>query len=81
MATLPVSPDTIYDELKSCHALLGKWIERIGVKGLPGLDLPGGDDQLDDALKEFCGETLLVSRKLEALSEIVESNSSGPAGG
>lgn len=79
MATLPVNPDTIVDELKSCHALLGKWIEQIGTRGLPVIDTPGAEEQLDDVLKEFCGETLLISRKLEALSEIVESNNS--AGG
>lgn len=69
---LPVSPDVIYDELKSARDILDKWVERLGTKQIPNVDMPGQDPRaLEFFLNELVGELQVVSGKCDTLSEII----------
>ena len=67
---LPVTQDVILSELEGAHRILEKWYTKTK-EGIPGVDVPGPQDMMDDYLRAFCGELMLVAAKCEALSRIV----------
>lgn len=67
---LNVSPDTVVDELESTKKLLEKWIKTFN-EGLPVLDKPGDEEQLEMLLREFCGELRVCAGKCGNLAEVV----------
>jgi len=68
--SLPVSPDLISSELESAKKILEKWIEKVN-SGLPVIDEPGDDQQLDLLIRELCGELRVCAGKCGNLAEIL----------
>jgi hypothetical protein len=69
---LPVHPDTIHEELISIDKIVAKWKARVN-EGIPCIDLPGPDaeEALDNFLREFSGELLLVAGKAHNLAIVL----------
>lgn len=67
---LTVNPDTIVEELESTKKLLDKWILKLN-EGLPVIDQPGGEEQLELLMREFCGELRICAGKCANLSEVL----------
>ena len=74
MARIPMSLDLIYDEIKSAKKVLEKWEKSLADGQVPGVDLPGGDQQLIDYMSELCGELQVVSNKCHGLAIILAEN-------
>jgi len=70
---LPVSPDLIHDELESAKKILEKWIEKVKA-GLPVVDNPGDEMQLDLFIRELCGELRVCAGKCGNLSEVLQGD-------
>ena len=70
--TLPVTPDNIYEELKSAERVVAKWRESVG-KGIPGVDVLTSDAeaQLDAYMRQLTGELLFVAGKLQNLAVVL----------
>jgi len=70
--TLPITPDNIHLELESAETIVKKWREFIG-KGIPGIDVPAPDAEvkLDAFLRQFTGELLFVSGKLQNMAVVL----------
>lgn len=68
---LPVSPDVILQELTTAKVILEKWEKILNEVGVPGTDVPGGEDQLDDFSRELCGELRLVGGKCNNLADTI----------
>lgn len=67
---LPVSPDLISEELESAKKTLEKWLEKVNA-GLPVVDQPGDEHQLDLFVRELCGELRIVAGKCGNLAEVL----------
>lgn len=67
---LAVTQETILSELKSSKDILESWIKK-AEEGIPGLDIPAPPDRLEDFMRAFCGELLIVSGKCENLSNVL----------
>jgi hypothetical protein len=67
---LPVTQDVILSELETAHRILEKWYAKTK-EGIPGVDMPGSPDMLEDHLRSFCGELLLVAAKCENLAHVL----------
>lgn len=67
---LNVNPDTVIEELQSAKKLLEKWISNFE-QGLPVIDTPGSEEQLELLVRECCGELRVVAGKCGNLSEIL----------
>ena len=67
---LPVGPDLISSELDSAKKILEKWIERVNA-GMPVIDQPGNDHQLELFVQELCGELRIVAGKCGNLAEVL----------
>jgi hypothetical protein len=72
METLPITPDTLHDELTLVLKVLHKW-EAIVDKGIPGIDLPATDaaEAVDRFRRELSGELMLIAGKCQSLSVIL----------
>jgi hypothetical protein len=70
---LPVNPETITEELESAKKLIDKWILKMN-EGLPVLDQPGNEDQLELLMREFCGELRIVAGKCANLAEVLSTD-------
>lgn len=70
--TLPISPDNIHKELEHAEEIVKKWREFVG-KGIPGVDTPAQDAEakLDTFLRQFTGELLYVSGKLQNVAVVM----------
>jgi hypothetical protein len=68
---LPINPDTLVSEFKSSIEILQKWVHAVETDGIPCIDMPGDETVLDEFLTELCGETRLVSQKLDSIAEIL----------
>jgi len=66
---LPVSPDTIHDEIKSARQILARWKTRI--LHIPSVDVPGSEDEMVQFIRELTGELLVVANKTNGLSMIL----------
>ena len=67
---LNVNPETVVSELEGSKAILEKWIKTFN-EGLPVIDQPGSEQQLELLVREFCGELRVVAGKCGNLSEVV----------
>lgn len=67
---LTVHPDTVVEELESTKKLIDKWLVQFN-KGLPQLDQPGSDEQLELLIREFCGELRICAGKCGNLAEVL----------
>lgn len=69
---LPITPDNIHSELESVEAVVRKWREFVG-QGIPGIDIPTSDAELklDTFLRQFTGELLFVSGKLNNIAMVL----------
>lgn len=67
---LTVNPDTIVEELEGTQKLIQKWINRLN-SGLPAIDQPGAEEELELLMREFCGELRICAGKCANLSEVL----------
>lgn len=67
---LSVTQETIISEMKGARDILDSWIAKVG-EGIPVVDLPASPEQLEDFLRAFCGELLIVTAKCESLSNVL----------
>lgn len=67
---LPVTSEVLLAEMTSAKAIIEAWITRVN-EGIPCVDLPASEDQLENFLRSFCGELLIVSHKCESLSNVL----------
>lgn len=67
---LTVNPATITEELQAARKILDKWVERMNA-GLPTIDHPGSEEQLELLMREFCGELKICAGKCATLSEVL----------
>ena len=67
---LNVSSDTVVAELEGATALLQKWIDTFKA-GLPHIDEPGSEEQLELLMRECCGELKVVAGKCANLSDVL----------
>lgn len=67
---LTVNPDTIVEELESTKKLIDKWIVKMN-EGLPVLDKPGAEEQLELLMREFCGELRICAGKCANLADVL----------
>lgn len=67
---LNVSSDTVIEELEGSAKLLQKWIDTFK-QGLPVIDAPGSEEQLELLMRECCGELKVVAGKCGNLSDIL----------
>lgn len=67
---LPVTREVILAELNSAKAILESWAARVE-EGIPSVDLPTPPEHLDDFMRPFCGELLIVAAKCESLSNVL----------
>jgi hypothetical protein len=67
---LNVSLDTVHDELESSKKIIDIWLERLS-RGLPVIDVPGSETQLDQLIRELCSDLRVVAGKCGNLSEIL----------
>ena len=67
---LSVTHETMLAELKSSKLIMDAWIQKIE-EGIPGIDIPAPPDKLEDFMRSFCGELLIVSGKCENLSNVL----------
>lgn len=67
---LPVSPPVILQELASVKDVIAKWVEAIA-QGVPFVDKPGTEEELERYMRELCGELLLVAGKCSTLAEVL----------
>lgn len=70
--SLPINPETIYEELQSVEKLVAKWRKSIG-DGIVGVDKPAPDSEakLEAYMREFIGELMLVSGKCQNMALIL----------
>jgi hypothetical protein len=68
--SLPITPNVIYDEIKSAREILQRWEERFA-QPIPSIDSPGSEEQLVQMLRELTGELLVVANKTNGLSVIL----------
>lgn len=68
---LTVHPQTILEEMKSTQKILAKWIELIENKQMPAVDLPAGEEALDDFVREMCGELRVCAGKCGNLADVL----------
>lgn len=66
MSTLPVSGSVMVSEMKGVVSILEKWITEVE-SGLPGIDVPGSEENLEDKMRTLCGELMVCSGKCETL--------------
>lgn len=67
---LAVTQETTLAEMKGARDILDSWITKVG-EGIPVVDLPATPEQLEDFLRAFCGELLIVAAKCESLSNVL----------
>lgn len=71
---LPVTQEVMLSELKSSKDILEAWIQKIEA-GIPGMDVPAPPERLEDFMRAFCGELLIVSGKCENMSNVLAGES------
>jgi len=71
--TLPITPDNLHTELEHVEAIVRKWREFIGNKGIPGIDAPAQDAEakLDAFIRQFTGEMFYVAGKCQNVAVVM----------
>jgi len=67
---LAVTRETMLAEMTGAKVILEAWINQLE-EGIPGVDIPAAPDRLEDFLRAFCGELLIVAGKCEHLSNVL----------
>lgn len=67
---LPVSGPVLISELDSAREILAKWVQRASA-GIPMIDVVGSEENLDDFVREMCGELLIAAGKCSNLAEVL----------
>lgn len=70
---LAINPETIHDELTSAKKIIDKWLTRLDA-GLPLVDKPGGEEELEMLMREFCGELKVCALKTGGLAEVLSGD-------
>lgn len=68
--TLAINPDTIHDEMSGAKKIIEKWLAVFDA-GLPAIDKPGDEEQLELLLREFCGEMRVCAGKCANLADVL----------
>lgn len=67
---LPVSRELMVDEIESSMKVLNKWSGALQ-GNIPGIDVPGSEEQLQALLEELSSELQVVASKVQSLALIV----------
>ena len=70
---LTVNPEVIHDELLGAKKIIDKWLAKLD-EGLPLLDEPGSEEQLELLMREFCGELRVCAGKCGNLAEVLSGD-------
>jgi hypothetical protein len=70
---LAINTETIHDELAGAKKIIEKWLETLD-KGLPVIDEPGSEEQLELLMREFCGELRVCAGKCANLAEVLSGD-------
>lgn len=70
MSLLNLSPELAVEEMLSAKKILDKW-SPVFENQLPGIHIPGSEEQLEATLREFCGEMRVVASKTATLAEVL----------
>lgn len=70
---LAINPDTLHDELTGAKKIIEKWLAVLD-KGLPVVDQPGDEEQLEMLIREFCGEMRVCAGKTANVAEILSDD-------
>ena len=67
---LSINPETIHDELSGAKKILDKWLAKLD-EGLPVVDEPGSEEQLEAMMREFVGELRVCAGKCANVAEVL----------
>ena len=68
---LPVTRDVAVAELEVAQNILIKWLAELK-DGIPGIEKPASaPDAVEDWVKSFCGELMIVAGKCENLANVM----------
>ena len=67
---LPVSREVIISQMTASRDILTKWIGKVD-EGIPAVDIPAPQEELENFLRALCGELLIVSGSTEVLSNVL----------
>ncbi len=70
-----ISKEVLEQELKLAAGVIEKWRNRLN-EGIPGQDLPAGEDMAEMWVQEFYSELSLIARKLDSIADITAQNGS-----
>lgn len=73
MASLPVSPDRIHDELKSIQKIINHWESYLDQTKLPGIDVqaPDAEEKLELFVRQLSGEMMFAAGKCHNLAVVL----------
>jgi hypothetical protein len=67
---LAINPETIHDELEGAKKIIDKWLAQLDA-GLPMVDEPGNEEQLEALMREFVGELRVCAGKCANVAEVL----------
>lgn len=67
---IPISRDVLRAELAVAINILQKWHAELE-EGIPGIEKPGSIENVEEFLKVFYGELLIVSGKCENIANVI----------
>jgi hypothetical protein len=68
---LPISPALLREEISGAKAILDKWDKQLA-EGVPGPERPGGQEGLENFIREMCGELMICAGKCENIVGLFE---------
>lgn len=68
---LPLSTPLLLAELQSIEAIIRKHREIIEGEGVPAVDQPGSEAQVEEFIGELSGELLFVAGKCENIARVL----------
>lgn len=70
---LAINPETIHDELTGAKKIIEKWLAQLD-SGLPSVDEPGSEEQLESLMREFVGELRVCAGKCANVAEVLSGD-------
>ncbi len=70
---IPISKEVLEEELNLAIRVVTKWKNKLA-QGIPGQDLPGNEDALDEFTRELVAEFLLISGKFETMANVISAD-------
>lgn len=70
---LAINPETLHDELSGAKKIIEKWLAKLDA-GLPAMDQPGDEEQLEMLMREFCGEMRVCAGKCANVAEVLSGD-------